>query len=47
MEKDEHIAARRYGPVHDVILFYGKSPDFKWNYQYQPYDQEYLDRFFD
>lgn len=42
-----HSSARRYGPIHDVILFYGKSPDFKWNHQYQPYDQEYLDRFFD
>jgi len=42
-----HSSAKRYGPVHDVLLFYTKSDDFTWNQQYAPYDAEYLDTFFD
>jgi len=42
-----HSSAKRYGPVHDVIFFYTASEDYTWNKQYQPYDQEYLDTFFD
>ncbi|MCZ7556002.1 MAG: site-specific DNA-methyltransferase [Bacteroidia bacterium] len=30
-----HNSAKRYGPVHDVILFYTKSATFVWNQQYQ------------
>jgi DNA modification methylase len=42
-----HSSAVRYGPVHDVILFYTGSDEYTWNKQYQPYDQDYLDTFFD
>jgi DNA modification methylase len=42
-----HSSARRYGPVHDVLLFYSKSDNYTWNNQFQPYEQEYLDTFFD
>jgi DNA modification methylase len=42
-----HSSAKRHGPVHDVILFYSMSEHFTWNQQYQPYDQAYLDVFFD
>jgi site-specific DNA-methyltransferase (adenine-specific) len=43
-----HSGAKRYGPVHDVIFFYaGTSGDCTWNKHYQPYDQDYLDTFFD
>ncbi|KUK91588.1 MAG: DNA methyltransferase [Marinimicrobia bacterium 46_43] len=42
-----HSAANKYGAIHDTILFYTKSNNFTWNVQYQPYDQEYIDRFFD
>jgi site-specific DNA-methyltransferase (adenine-specific) len=43
-----HSSAKRYGPVHDVILFYAKSDaSFVWNPQYLPYDDAYLDTFFD
>ena len=43
-----HSGAKRYGPVHDVIFFYsGASGECTWNKQYQPYDQDYLDTFFD
>ena len=41
-----HSSAKRYGPIHDVILFYGKSDDFYWTNERLPYAQEYLDRFF-
>ncbi|MGB8510854.1 MAG: DNA methyltransferase [Pyrinomonadaceae bacterium] len=41
-----HSSAKRYGPVHDVLLFYSKSEEFIWNPIFQPYDQEYLDGFY-
>jgi adenine specific DNA methylase Mod len=37
-----HSSAKRYGPVHDVILFYSKSTVFTWNPQYEPYEESYL-----
>jgi DNA modification methylase len=42
-----HSSAGRHGPVHDTILFYSKSSHYKWNQLYQPYDDEYLEVFFD
>jgi site-specific DNA-methyltransferase (adenine-specific) len=42
-----HSSAKRYGPVHDVILFYAKSEGFVWHPQYTKYDEEYLETFFD
>lgn len=42
-----HNAAGKHAPVHDSILFYSKSRLYKWNQLYQPYDEEYLDVFFD
>ena len=39
-------SARRWGPIHDTILFYSKSDDYKWNRVYQDYDQEYIDSFY-
>lgn len=38
-----HSNPRRWGPVHDVILFYSKSDAFTWNPQTQSYGQAYLD----
>jgi len=37
-----HSSAKRYGPIHDIILFYTKSDEFTWNAQYQPYDPGYI-----
>ena len=37
-----HSSAKRYGPVHDVLLLYTKSDVYTWNQQYQPYDKSYL-----
>ncbi len=41
-----HSSAKRYGPVHDVLLFYSRTDDFTWNQSFQPYDQYYLDQFY-
>ncbi|PZQ49785.1 MAG: site-specific DNA-methyltransferase [Rhodovulum sulfidophilum] len=38
-----HSGARRYGPVHDVILFYSAGQHYTWNRVAQSYDEKYLD----
>jgi len=38
-----HNRVSRFGPVHDVILAYGKTAKPTWNTTYMPYDQEYLE----
>jgi site-specific DNA-methyltransferase (adenine-specific) len=42
-----HSSAKRYGPVHDTILFYTKTEKFTWNQIYQTYDPLYIEMFFD
>ena len=42
-----HSSANRPGPVHDTILMYARSAEHLWNNQYQPYDEEYLNTFFE
>lgn len=37
-----HGGASRWGPVHDLILFYA-ADGYQWNRTHQPYDQDYLD----
>ena len=41
-----HSGARRFGPVHDVILFYTAGSKFTWNAQYGEYDPRYVAEFF-
>lgn len=41
-----HSSAKRWGPIHDTLLFYTKSNNYTWNPVYQPYDQDYIDNFF-
>jgi len=41
-----HSSAHRYGPVHDVLLFYSKGDRFMWNQQYQGYDDFYVGQFY-
>lgn len=36
-----HNSAKRFGPVHDVILFYTKSSAYTWNRTLQAYDESY------
>ncbi len=42
-----HSSAKRYGPVHDILLFYSKSDTYSWNRIFSDYDEEYLNKFFD
>lgn len=37
-----HSSAKRYGPVHDVVLFYSRSESFRWVQQYEPFSETYL-----
>jgi adenine-specific DNA-methyltransferase len=41
-----HSSAKRYGPVHEVLLFYTKTDAFTWNPQFQPYGETYLSEFY-
>ncbi|HRJ78649.1 MAG TPA: site-specific DNA-methyltransferase, partial [Planctomycetota bacterium] len=41
-----HSSAKRFGPVHDVLLFYGKESAYQWNPQFQPYDEKYVEDFY-
>jgi adenine specific DNA methylase Mod len=38
-----HSSSKRYGPVHDVILFYSKAPEYVWNSLYTKHDLEYIE----
>ena len=42
-----HSDSRRYGIIHDAILYYRKGTDTIWNDLRQPADKEYIDTFFD
>jgi DNA modification methylase len=37
-----HSSAKRLGPVHDVLLFYSKGPEYTWNRLYTPHSEEYV-----
>lgn len=41
-----HSSGRKYGAIHDVILFYSRSDKFTWNVQYGPYDKDYIEKEF-
>ena len=41
-----HSSSRRYGPVHDVLLFYSKSKDYLWNQVFAPYSVDYIEKYF-
>jgi len=38
---------QKYGVVHDLLLFYSGSAHYTWNQIYEPYDEEYINTFFD
>jgi hypothetical protein len=42
-----HSDSNRYGIIHDLILFYGKSENRIWNNLLQKADKDYIDTFFD
>ncbi|MEN9573372.1 MAG: hypothetical protein RL514_1227 [Verrucomicrobiota bacterium] len=39
-----HSSAKRWGPVHDVILFYSKSEEFTWSQHYIPLEEAHKAR---
>jgi adenine specific DNA methylase Mod len=41
-----HSSAKRYGPVHDVVLFYTAGPKFIWNPIFGEYDSSYVEAFY-
>lgn len=45
-----HNSAKKYGPVHDLILYYGNGSRALWNPQFLPHSDEYIKskyRYFD
>lgn len=40
-----HNSARRWGPIHDVILMYTAGRNYVWNSVKQPYGEDYLTEF--
>jgi len=41
-----HGGAKRWGPIHDTILFYTKSGDFIWNRTFEAYTEDYTEKFY-
>ena len=41
-----HSSAKRYGPVHDIILYYGKTDSYVWNQLHTAHDESYLTAFY-
>lgn len=41
-----HGGSKRWGPVHDTILFYTASDKYIWNRVFQDYEATYLDKFY-
>ncbi|MCL2659265.1 MAG: restriction endonuclease [Acidobacteriaceae bacterium] len=43
---DAKQGRKQHGRIHDVILFYTNSDNWKWNQIYTEYDSEYLNKFY-
>jgi DNA modification methylase len=41
-----HSSAKKFAPIHDTVLCYGKSRSVTWNGARLPYKQEYLDKYY-
>ena len=41
-----HGGAKRWGPIHDTLLFYTRSDHYTWNRTYQAYDPHYISEFY-
>lgn len=41
-----HSSSRRFGPVHDTLLFYSKSPRYRWNPGYSAYPSQYIEQYY-
>ncbi len=43
---DSKQGSRHFGRIHDIVLFYVKSDEYKWYQQYVPYDESYTESFY-
>jgi DNA modification methylase len=41
-----HSSAQRFAPIHDILLYYGKSPSTTWVAPRAAYDEAYLDKYY-
>ena len=41
-----HSDGKRAGRIHDVLLYYSKGDKYTWNKAYQPYDSDYIERYY-
>ena len=41
-----HGRAKKWGPIHDTILFYTRGKSYTWNRVLEAYDPEYLDKYY-
>lgn len=41
-----HSSAKKFAPVHDVILYYTKTSQFTWNSPRVDYEPEYLEKYY-
>ncbi len=41
-----HSSSKRYGPVHDVLLFYSRSSKYVWNPIFSEYQSSYIEKHF-
>ena len=41
-----HNQNRRFGPIHDLLFFYTKTDDYKFNVQFQPVTKGHVDSYF-
>ena len=41
-----HNKVQRFAPIHDTVLFYSKSDDYKWDTSRKPYMKGHVDQYF-
>ena len=41
-----HGGSKRWGPIHDIILFYSFADEYLWNRIFQKYDDTYVKRYY-
>jgi DNA modification methylase len=41
-----HSSAKKYAPIHDIILYYSQSPQCLWNPPRIDYEEAYLDKYY-
>ena len=39
-----HGGAKRWGPIHDTILFFSRTDEYLWNRSFQEYSREYIEK---